>query len=45
MPEAQRLMLKQKYGWLYEALVKLLADEDPTLRDANHVEVPPEYAD
>lgn len=29
MSETQRLMLQQKYGWLYEALVKLLADEDP----------------
>lgn len=29
MPETQRSMLKQQYGWLYRALVKLLADEDP----------------
>ena len=27
--ESQRSILKQKYGWLYNALVKLLANEDP----------------
>lgn len=27
-PESQRSTLKAKYGWLYKALVKLLAEED-----------------
>ena len=29
-PEQQRQNLKQEYGWLYDALIQLLAEYDPT---------------